>query len=107
MVGATMTKTDAEKTVEMVLVPVVFLLHILLIVAITIVARAEHMQDGTLALPTRFRSVLYLDVFGWLGGPDSVAASDPVGLVTPQQQQAQQSEKLSPQAKKDLLKYVV
>lgn len=56
---------------EILLVPLVFLLHAALIIAIGFVARAEQVADGGAALPTRFRAVLYLDVFGWLSGPDS------------------------------------
>lgn len=58
------------------LVPVTFVLHAALIVQVALVARAEHTapgQSGSAALPTRFRAVLYLDVFGWLGDPGSSA----------------------------------
>ncbi|CAK9062094.1 unnamed protein product [Durusdinium trenchii] len=48
-----------------VLVPIAFFLHILWIVFTVFVAKAR-VQDDEMALPTNFRSVLFLDVFGWL-----------------------------------------
>lgn len=45
-------------------------------VCVNIVARAELVTERGAALPTRFRNVLYLDVFGWLEAkrPDEFAA---------------------------------
>lgn len=98
MVGSMLLKSAAsghspfsgiDLVVHLVLVPVTFILHILLIVAIGYVARAEHVQDGSLALPTQFRTVLYLDVFGWLqpGGQSHTAGlgafSAPIGGAHP------------------------
>lgn len=51
------------------LVPLSFLLHIAWIVFIVKLASADHFEG--VALPTKFRSVLYLDVFGWLSMPDA------------------------------------
>lgn len=59
---------------QQVLVPIIFAMHAILIVCITYVAQAECVSDHGAALPTRFRSVLYLDVFGWLSSPDEAAA---------------------------------
>jgi len=47
-----------------VLVPFVFILHSLLITFYIEMARAETFDQ--VSLPVKFRSVLYLDVFGWL-----------------------------------------
>ena len=49
-----------------VMVPFVFLLHTCWIVFTVCVSRAVRFNGDKVALPTRFRSVLYLDVFGWL-----------------------------------------
>ncbi|CAJ1389650.1 unnamed protein product [Effrenium voratum] len=47
-----------------IMVPFAFFLHLLWIVFTLIVARA--VPFGNVELPTNFRSVLFLDVFGWL-----------------------------------------
>ena len=62
-----------------ILVAIIFTMHAMLIarltceerahlrqVCVNIVARAELVTERGAALPTRFRNVLYLDVFGWL-----------------------------------------
>mmetsp|Transcript_31393 Transcript_31393/g.66667 ORF Transcript_31393/g.66667 Transcript_31393/m.66667 type:complete len:1130 (+) Transcript_31393:220-3609(+) len=57
------------------LVPLVFLQHIVLIFQVFRAAQADHHgSGGNLRLPTRFRSVLYLDVFNWLDDPESKEA---------------------------------
>eukprot|EP00418_Pyrodinium_bahamense_P012649 CAMPEP_0179110178 /NCGR_PEP_ID=MMETSP0796-20121207/51410_1 /TAXON_ID=73915 /ORGANISM="Pyrodinium bahamense, Strain pbaha01" /LENGTH=510 /DNA_ID=CAMNT_0020808309 /DNA_START=150 /DNA_END=1678 /DNA_ORIENTATION=+ len=61
------------RNVHIVLVPVNFLLHVALIASIVFVASADRSADRSIALPTRFRTVLYLDVFGWLGGPQTAS----------------------------------
>lgn len=49
------------------LVPLAFFLHILWIIFTLFVGRAKKRGSGIdMALPTTFRSVLFLDVFGWL-----------------------------------------
>mmetsp|Transcript_34076 Transcript_34076/g.105983 ORF Transcript_34076/g.105983 Transcript_34076/m.105983 type:complete len:958 (-) Transcript_34076:37-2910(-) len=45
-------------------VPAIFLLHVVWIIFTLCVAKADNF--GRVALPTKFRSVLFLDVFGWL-----------------------------------------
>eukprot|EP00927_Polykrikos_kofoidii_P077242 TRINITY_DN74201_c0_g1_i1.p1 TRINITY_DN74201_c0_g1~~TRINITY_DN74201_c0_g1_i1.p1 ORF type:complete len:1048 (-),score=179.84 TRINITY_DN74201_c0_g1_i1:31-3174(-) len=52
-------------TIENMLVPVIFITHALLILVVGYVAGAKTVGDSV-ALPTRFRAVLYLDVFGWV-----------------------------------------
>jgi len=75
--AATLLQTSQRalyQNVHFILVPIIFFQHILLIAAITRVAYAEQFSNGRIALPTRFRTVLYLDVFGWLDGPDAQSA---------------------------------
>jgi len=55
-------------TRKKVFIPPAFLAHLLWIVFILVIARAE-ITDDNVALPTTFRSVLYLDVFGWYDTP--------------------------------------
>eukprot|EP00929_Paragymnodinium_shiwhaense_P013322 TRINITY_DN121186_c0_g1_i1.p1 TRINITY_DN121186_c0_g1~~TRINITY_DN121186_c0_g1_i1.p1 ORF type:complete len:1034 (+),score=246.27 TRINITY_DN121186_c0_g1_i1:167-3268(+) len=60
------------RQLHVVLIPVVFLIQASLIFFIaSAAARAEQVgaDSSHLILPTRFRAVLYLDVFGWLGDP--------------------------------------
>ncbi|CAK9035869.1 unnamed protein product [Durusdinium trenchii] len=58
-----------------VLVAITFTMHALLIVSVAYVARAETVTERGAALPTRFRNVLYLDVFGWLQSPEQEQGS--------------------------------
>lgn len=53
------------------LMPIAYTLHLLWIIFTIWVAKANYLNQ--VALPTKFRSVLYLDVFGWLtdAGQDS------------------------------------
>lgn len=57
------------------LVPVSFLLHICWILFIVKLAKADN-HEGV-ALPKKFRSVLYLDVFGWLSMGDDDTSQQP------------------------------
>lgn len=67
MVGLTLVHTKAVSEVQSdVCAPMSFLLHMAWIGFILYLARADH-SDGV-ALPMNFRSVTYLDVFGWLNG---------------------------------------
>jgi len=50
-------------------VPLVFVTHAAGLMWIVHLAQVDQTDDGT-ALPTRFRAVLFLDVFGWLHGQD-------------------------------------
>lgn len=59
-----------------VMVPFIFLQHIFLIINIVFAASAEKPVEGQVRLPTRFRAVLYVDVFGWLDSPAAAAAED-------------------------------
>jgi len=52
---------------DFICVPICFFLHIGLIASVVFVARAD--STTGVALPTRFRAVLYLDVFGLLRDP--------------------------------------
>eukprot|EP00928_Gymnodinium_smaydae_P032734 TRINITY_DN23630_c0_g1_i1.p1 TRINITY_DN23630_c0_g1~~TRINITY_DN23630_c0_g1_i1.p1 ORF type:complete len:1018 (+),score=167.07 TRINITY_DN23630_c0_g1_i1:166-3219(+) len=65
----------AVRNAYAVLVPIIFGLHAALIMIVAYVARAEQVADRSVALPTRFRTVLYLDVFAWLGESTNGAAS--------------------------------
>mmetsp|Transcript_43605 Transcript_43605/g.79452 ORF Transcript_43605/g.79452 Transcript_43605/m.79452 type:complete len:887 (+) Transcript_43605:84-2744(+) len=59
----------------------IFIQHWVLIICVAYVARGEQLDrtkslqgnpaGGRVALPTRFRTVLYLDVFGWIDDPGS------------------------------------
>lgn len=76
--------------------PVILLQHICRLVYIVYVARAEHVPEMSMAmLPTRFRNVLYLDVFGWLGAP--VQSEENVDL------QSRTVESVPPHVHKELL----
>ncbi|CAE8594512.1 unnamed protein product, partial [Polarella glacialis] len=73
------------KSAHQFLVPVIFAMHAVLIVCIEFVARAEKTSESRgAALPTRFRSVLYLDVFGWMTSPEEpeVAVAPAAGRET-------------------------
>jgi hypothetical protein len=60
------SKMDSQEVLwARILVPVVFAIHILWMFFILKIAQADYIS-ADLALPTKFRSVLYLDVFGWL-----------------------------------------
>lgn len=61
------------------LVPCVFALHVLWLVFSVLVARAE--DCGEVSLPKKFRSVLYLDVFGWLSAPCETSGEPTHGAV--------------------------
>ena len=57
------------------------------VLSIGFVAKGEQQDnsEGTVALPTRFRTVLYLDVFGWMQDPTApdhqeVPAPDPMNV---------------------------
>jgi len=52
------------KWITPLLLPASFALHLLWIAYVTHCARGDIVEDGV-ALPSKFRSVLYLDVFGW------------------------------------------
>lgn len=71
LIAATLSSLDhPQEDAQFVLVAIIFAMHALLIVCVANVARAEHVTERGAALPTRFRNVLYLDVFGWLQSPD-------------------------------------
>eukprot|EP00929_Paragymnodinium_shiwhaense_P033730 TRINITY_DN18467_c0_g1_i1.p1 TRINITY_DN18467_c0_g1~~TRINITY_DN18467_c0_g1_i1.p1 ORF type:complete len:1078 (-),score=243.48 TRINITY_DN18467_c0_g1_i1:101-3334(-) len=53
-----------EKTIEWATIPAAFFMHIVWILFMIYAAQADTI-DGC-SLPTKFRSVLYLDVYGWL-----------------------------------------
>lgn len=55
-----------------VLIPIVFGMHAALIIAIAVVAQGSQQSYRAAALPTRFRSVLYLDVFGSLSPTEAL-----------------------------------
>ncbi|CAE7715721.1 PRPF19, partial [Symbiodinium sp. CCMP2456] len=80
LVAATLNSlSEPQRVAQFVLVAVVFAMHAGLIVCVACIARAEHVSERGAALPTRFRSVLYLDVFGWLQSPDERAADESAG----------------------------
>lgn len=90
MVAATFVKSMAQpevkKLVSQLLVPVVFLIHIGWMFFALKLAKAD--QQGEVALPTEFRSVLYLDVYGWLlpntdSGPTETGAAGLANLDNP------------------------
>lgn len=59
--------TDPQlKCVWGIIVPIVFILNVIHICLCVYISRAEQLDETKVALPTRFRNVLYLDVFGWL-----------------------------------------
>lgn len=59
--------THLATVVYRVLVPLAFFFHILWIIFTLFVGKAKKRGSGIdMALPTTFRSVLFLDVFGWL-----------------------------------------
>lgn len=58
------TTSQTMKNIGSALVPLSFLLHIGWILFIVKLAKADQCEG--VALPKKFRSVLYLDVFGWL-----------------------------------------
>ena len=64
--GTTLKVLDDEvlNDFHRVVVPLGFLAHLLWIIFILTITRAQITEDNV-ALPTTFRSVLYLDVFGW------------------------------------------
>ena len=76
LVAATLTRLNVMWVTRFCLVAVIFAMHALLIVCVAHVARAEHVSERGAALPTRFRSVLYLDVFGWVQAPDDQPAEE-------------------------------
>jgi len=66
---ACLVKEENSITVEL-LAPIVFLLHALWIGALLWIGWACEAKDvNEPALPTRFRTVLYLDVFSWIDAP--------------------------------------
>lgn len=68
MITITVDSSTAPRAVkDMVgcLTPLVFALHVAWIVFIVRIAKADTVHG--VALPTQFRAVTYLDVFGWLG----------------------------------------
>lgn len=85
MVITTVYKSQAHKTVKRVfevVVPLLFLLHITWIIFFIRIAAPDH--HGDVALPTKFRAVLYLDVYGWLNkrNPEQQL---PAGEAAPQE----------------------
>jgi len=68
MITITVDISTASPTVKEMangLIPLVFALHVAWIVFILRIAKADTVNG--VALPTQFRAVTYLDVFGWLG----------------------------------------
>lgn len=63
---------ESKVTAERVLIPIVFFLHMVWILMVVRFAMPEQYEE--ISLPVKFRSVLYLDVFGWL---DKNATSRP------------------------------
>merc|ERR1719329_947054 len=55
---------EHKVSAERVLIPIVFFIHMVWILMVVRFAMPEQYEE--IALPTKFRSVLYLDVFGWL-----------------------------------------
>lgn len=79
-----------------VLVPMIYVVHVVCLVFVTSMARAD--QIGNVQLPTRFRAVLYLDVFGWLActegarqeeGSEDEEGDDPQHVELPRDLQVQ------------------
>lgn len=69
--------SNVRKMVHDILVPLVYSLHFAWFCFIVRIAKAEEV-DNKVKLPTKFRSVLYLDVFGWLQEePSEVAKGRP------------------------------
>lgn len=80
LIAATLSSLDhPQEDAQFVLVAIIFAMHALLIVCVANVARAEHVTERGAALPTRFRNVLYLDVFGWLQSPDQARETGRTG----------------------------
>ena len=83
MIAATLHLMDQPmEDAQFVLVSIIFAMHALLIVSVANVARAEHVTERGAALPTRFRNVLYLDVFGWLQSPEDQPHTDAAPTTT-------------------------
>ncbi len=59
-------------------IPLGFLSHLLWIIFILAITKAQ-ITDNNVALPTTFRSVLYLDVFGWYDQPKKEEEGDADG----------------------------
>lgn len=84
MVGITLSHIESSTELQSdIFAPITFLLHLAWITFILYIAKAE--QRNGVALPMNFRSVLYLDVFGWLSDPPRAPRprldSEPVMVV--------------------------
>eukprot|EP00928_Gymnodinium_smaydae_P051027 TRINITY_DN3456_c0_g1_i1.p1 TRINITY_DN3456_c0_g1~~TRINITY_DN3456_c0_g1_i1.p1 ORF type:complete len:1078 (-),score=190.94 TRINITY_DN3456_c0_g1_i1:67-2844(-) len=65
-----LVKKETLEDLSRALVPVIYMMHVVWIAFTVCIARAEIF--GKVYLPVKFRSVLFLDVFGWLSSLDDV-----------------------------------
>jgi len=68
---------------EMVLTPLVYISHALWLLFLVYICKVSEQRGGAM-LPTGFRSVMYIDIFGWIKAlPRLASSSPPASLGTP------------------------